>query len=383
MKRFGMKRLFYVGIIGLILFEVANVYFIMPMPGSQRMMSIEPAYFLYTWRWAFRTVCAALILVGLWPAYLASQWGAAGALAIMLATSYAFNFRMSADHLFAQPGYLAMQPASTNHVKSEKLVVGIALNGDARAYPIQFIGYHHQVRDTVGGQPVMVTYCTVCHTGRIYTPVVDGRPEQFRLVGMDHFNAMFEDQTTGSWWRQANGEAITGPRKGDVLSELPSTQTTLRQWLLMHPNSRIMQPDTTFNERYTKMAPYETGKGASDLTRMDSLSWKDKSWVVGIAVAKAAKAYDWNRLLKEHIVNDQVGPQPVVVALARDKQSFMAFERPAALVFSLRNDTLFAGKQAWSLAGTALNGGANLKRINAYQEFWHSWQTFQEGSERY
>ena len=81
-----------------------------------------------------------------------------------------------------------------------RLVVGVEIDGDARAYPVQFIGYHHQVRDTVHGAPVIVSFCTVCRTGRVFRPVVDGHPESFRLVGMDHFNAMFEDSTTGSWW---------------------------------------------------------------------------------------------------------------------------------------------------------------------------------------
>ena len=92
--------------------------------------------------------------------------------------------------------------------------MGVLVNGEARAYPIQFLGYHHQVRDTIAGQPIIVTFCTVCRTGRVFSPFVDGAPETFRLAGMDHFNAMFEDATTGSWWRQATGEAIAGPRRG-------------------------------------------------------------------------------------------------------------------------------------------------------------------------
>ena len=36
-----MNRLFYAGVLCLALFEAANVYFIMPMPGSQRMRSID------------------------------------------------------------------------------------------------------------------------------------------------------------------------------------------------------------------------------------------------------------------------------------------------------------------------------------------------------
>jgi hypothetical protein len=43
-----MKRLFYLGILGLALFELANVWLIMPMPGSQRMPSLDLAYALHT-----------------------------------------------------------------------------------------------------------------------------------------------------------------------------------------------------------------------------------------------------------------------------------------------------------------------------------------------
>ena len=136
------------------------------------------------------------------------------------AVVYATNFIMAAERIFLAPSALVMQPAERSAVNPARLVVGIEVNGDARAYPVQFIGYHHQVRDSVGGRHVLVTYCTVCRTGRVFSPLVDGRPETFRLVGMDHFNAMLEDATTGSWWQQATGEAVAGPKKGAALPEI-------------------------------------------------------------------------------------------------------------------------------------------------------------------
>ena len=57
-----MKKVFYLGLIGLFLFEIANVYFIMPMPGSQEVNSLDVAYFLYTWRWFFRVLFILMIL---------------------------------------------------------------------------------------------------------------------------------------------------------------------------------------------------------------------------------------------------------------------------------------------------------------------------------
>ncbi|MBC7891914.1 MAG: DUF3179 domain-containing protein, partial [Sphingobacteriaceae bacterium] len=229
-----MKPLFYLGITGLILFEIANVYFIMPMPGSQQMRSIDLAYFLYSWRWAFRIGFGLLALVGIFAAWRTKGWRKWLVPVLLLlagGVAYATNFEMAADSMFQQPTTLILKPAAQSKVDLRRLVVGVEINGQAKAYPIQFIGYHHQVRDTVGGRPVLVSYCTVCRTGRVFSPFVDGEPETFRLVGMDHFNAMFEDKTSGTWWRQANGEALVGPRQGAMLPELESQQMPLRAWL--------------------------------------------------------------------------------------------------------------------------------------------------------
>lgn len=379
-----MKNFFYIGIAGLVLFEIANVYFIMPMPGSQRMNSIDAAYFLHSWRWVFRAFFVVLIVAGIGAAIRQSRWLALAALLAGAGVGYAFNFRMAADHLFYQPGQLQRKPVGSNTVKPDRVVLGVELNGRARAYPIQYIGYHHQVLDTLGGQPVMVTYCTVCRTGRVYRPVVRGRPETFRLVGMDHFNAMFEDATTGSWWRQANGEAIAGLRKGDTLPEVFSEQMTLRQWTALHPNTLVMQPDTTYRETYARMSNYERGRSKSDLTKRDSLSWREKSWVVGLLVGDHAKAYDWNRLQRERLIHDTLNGQPVLLVLARDNRSFFAYQRPTpADHFALRHDTLTADGQFYALSGRALSDGPNLARVPAHQEFWHSWRQFHPQTGRY
>ena len=60
-----MKKLFYFGLIGFILFEIANVYFLMPMRGgSQEINSIDVAYFLHVWRWMFRAFFILLMILG-------------------------------------------------------------------------------------------------------------------------------------------------------------------------------------------------------------------------------------------------------------------------------------------------------------------------------
>ena len=377
-----MKKLFYVGIAGLVLFEAANVYFIMPMPFSQRMRTIDLAYALYSWRWAFRVIFAVMTVAGA-PSALRvpgrRRLPAASALGVAAFAVYALNFRMSADHIFLEPASVTMQPAERNVVERERLVVGIEVNGDARAYPVQFIGYHHQVRDSAGGIPVMVSYCTVCRTGRVFNPVVEGRLEAFRLVGMDHFNAMFEDKRTHSWWRQATGEAMVGPMKRKTLAEIPSRQVTLAQWLSLHPKSLIMQPDSALKDKYAKGFDYESGASRKKLTGTDTVSWRDKAWVVGVTANGESKAYDWNRLRRERVVNDEVGGKPIVLVLAADSASYFAFERPdSATRFALRGDSLVTGARAYAFSGRGTSG--ELKPLYASQEFWHSWRMFHPGT---
>jgi hypothetical protein len=380
-----MRVLYVVGILLLAAFEIANVYFIMPLPGSQRMRSLDLAYALYSWRWAIRLVAIGGIAAGLPALWRGGGWrriAGIAALAPVGAIAWMFNFKMSADAMFLQPRTLVMAPASANTVAPDRLVVGIEVNGDARAYPLQFIGYHHQVRDVVGGREVLVSYCTVCRTGRVFEPVLDAEVQTFRLVGMDRFNAMLEDRATGSWWRQANGEAVTGPRKGMRMPEVPSRQVTLAQWLALYPESRVMQADTTFTAQYARDYAFERGTSRSRLTGTDPRSWEEKSWVVGIRVAEAARAYDWNHLLRVGAINDTLGGRPIVLVVASDSASFFAFERPdRASQFTVTGDSLRAGSTAFAFNGKGASGA--LTPLVASQEFWHSWRTFVPVTTRY
>ncbi len=210
-----LKKLFYTGIILISVFEILNVFFIMPMPGSQEIKSIDVAYFLYSHRWYFRIGCGILIVAGIVSAFnkkltLLPVLSLLGSAIII----YTFNFKMNAESMFRQPGKLILKPKSENMLNDSSLLICVVNNGIAKGYPIRYLSYHHQVQDTVGDLSLIVTYCNVCRTGRAFIPEIGRHPEKFRLVGMDHYNAMFEDETTGSWWRQATGEAIAGPMKG-------------------------------------------------------------------------------------------------------------------------------------------------------------------------
>ncbi len=382
-KRSGM--LFYGGLAGLALYEILNVYFIMPFPGSQEIDSLNSAYFLHTHRWIFRAFFGILAVAGSAGALSARRrWIPVVALAVTAGIAGLFNLKMTADHMFRQPENLAFVSAGDPQVNDSMIVIAVSWGGEVKAYPIRYLSYHHQVQDTVGGKRVMVTYCNVCRTGSVYEPLVHGKTESFRLVGMDHYNAMFEDKSTGSWWRQANGVAVTGPLTGDSLPLFPSVQLTIGELLRRHPDAQIMLADASAKALYDSTGNFEKGKSISRLTRTDTASWQSKSWVIGVEAGGRSKAYDWKTLKKLGMIQDQVGGVPVLIVLFPDGQGFDAFERPAAeSLFRLQGDTLFCSTEAFNLEGKGLTPGTvPLKRLKVRQEFWHSWKTFHPDTER-
>lgn len=377
-----MKKIFYLGFAGLFLFEIANVYFIMPMPGSQRMNSIGLAYFLYSWRWLFRALFASLLLIGLFKTNWKRRWTVSIPLVLLAVVIYMANFQMAADAMFKQPEKIVLATSKTNTVDSNRLVIGVVNEGVAKAYPIRFLGYHHFVYDSINGKNILVTYCTVCRTGRVFEPLVNGRPEKFRLVGMDHFNAMLEDATTKSWWRQSTGEAIAGTLKGTKLAEVYSAQTTLSEWLQLYPSSLIMQADQRSLNKYDTTLKYEEGRSKSKLTGTDSLSWKQKSWVVGVKRGNDYKAFDWNELKQKRVLQSTIGSSDIFLVLAADGKSFFAYQNPLNARVYLDNDTLTIQGKRYRLNGQGIDTALVLTPVKAYQEFWHSWQTFQPGTSR-
>lgn len=392
-----MKRsLLITGLLLLFTAEILRVYFIMPFPGSQRRNTIELAYWIsHNIAWIRILALALIIFPLLYILKNGKNW-----IKIVLSLTlifyaivfFFFNFRFQADKMFHQPKQKLFVTASDDTTDKNKLVIGVAINGQAKAYPIQIIGYHHQVMDTVGNTPVMVTYCTVCRTGRVFSPFVNGKLESFRLVGMDHFNAMFEDATTGSWWQQATGKVIAGPLKGAAFKELTSKQLTLAAWLREYPNSQVMQPDTSFKKDYDNLAEYDNGTLKSGLEKRDSASWKRKSWVIGVMHKNASKAYDWNELLKAEVINDSVEGLPVLLAMEKDKGSFHVYNRlvnGARLRFGKGSTDVFIDENThsiWNMDGVCVEGtmrGEKLSVVQSYQEFWHSWSTFHPNTIKY
>ena len=88
-------------------------------------------------------------------------------------------------------------------------VIGVTVNGEARAYPLGIITRHEIVNDTIGGVPVTVTYCPLCNSSIVFDRRVDGQVLDFGTTGkLRNSDLVMYDRQTESWWQQFSGKEI-------------------------------------------------------------------------------------------------------------------------------------------------------------------------------
>ena len=388
------SKAFIIAIIALILFEIARVYFIMPMPGSQRMQSIDLAYFLHSYRWLFRIMLSIVIILSIKT--MMKQYLKTGISILLLlgGIAYATNFPMSADTMFKTMNHENFANKKGNFIDSNRLIIGVVIGNEARAYPINIIAHHHQVKDKIAGKEILVTYCSVCRTGRVYEPIIDGKVVDFRLVGMDHFNAMFEDPETKSWWRQVNGTCIAGSQKGKQLADIPCYQTTLKTWLTLYPTSLVLQQDSDFTKDYKDLEKFDDGTVKSKLIGRDPKPNQFKSWVVWVKNNNQVQSVDWSVIEKNGYVLKDAGNNTMSLIISNDKQSVFAFDLNSLIkaiapkkissvkVQSTHFDIISNVGETYrcdykGIVQDSKDATIQLKQIPCTQEFKHSFEDFQ------
>jgi hypothetical protein len=382
--------IFWAGIILLVLPGLVHAYLLMPFPGSQDLNAITASYYLEKIVLPLRIIGGLLIVWYLFKYYskntTAGKVIKCAVLALCLGSFYYTDFEYKAETMFEEPQTVKFANAITNKVPESFVIIGVVSNGVAKAYPLDYLAYHHKVQDNVGSLPVLVTYCSMCRTGRVYSPVINGTRQNFRLVGAGHYNAIIEDEGTKTWWYQATGNAAVGKLKGQHLQELPYEQSTLASWLRRHPGSLILQPDRHYLNDYADLKNYDRIQSVDrDSTLKNKDSLMRRSWMVGVIVQGQAKAYDWRHLFKKRLLNDKVAVTPLLVAIEPDSLTFHAFNSTIngkTLHFKLDTTGTITDQETaslWDWDGLSTSGtlkGSQLQKIQAYQEYWHSWKHF-------
>ena len=371
-----MKKIFFISVLCFLLLELVINYLLMPYPGSQSFSCLTFLFYLFSIKIYLEIVLVILILWSL-ITLLKKEKSVLPSILILVCcfVYYWTNFKNTAEYRFKEPTTLMFHSADKIKQSDKLIVIGVEVDGESKAYPQPYIMYHHKIIDTIGSKIIMATYCGICQTGRIYEPYIDNQFTRFRLVGIQHGNAVFEDVPTKSWWSQETGICIAGKLKGKVLKELKSQTMTLSKWTELHPNTKVMLAEPILSIRYSNFEVYEENSKSNPKIFNTSTDWKPRTFIVGIAIDQFSKAYEWVELKKNRLILDQIDTTKIILMLSTDMKSFVAFENSRFNQIKLNEDTLFIDNTPYNMNGINLRNNKNeLISLKAYREFWFSWK---------
>ena len=205
-------------------------------------------------------------------------------------------------------------------------VIGLQINGEARAYPIKIMDYHEVVNDQLAKQSVVVTYCPLCGSGIVFNAVVDNTRLEFGVSGLLYnSDVLLYDRSTSSLWSQLMTEAISGVFVGEKLQIITSDNTTWADWLEKHPKTTVLSLNTGYTRNYAA-GPYQ---GYDKTERLyfpvtdKKGTFPNKERVLGIEIKGVYKAYPISRL-KPGANHDEFKGVPLIITYDPQSQNITA-----------------------------------------------------------
>lgn len=288
-------------------------------------------------------------------------------------------------------------------LRDREPVVFVQVGDDARAYPIQILMWHEIVNDTVGGEPLMISFCPLCNTAIVFKRTFDRMVLDFGTTGrLRYSNLIMYDRQTETWWQQATGDAIAGVHTGAQLELYPASMISWEDFKGLQPDGKVLSRDTG-NQRDYGRNPY---LGYDDINQAPFLydgktpnQLPPMARVLTVDLNNEAVAYPYEILREIKVINDMVGVEGVVIFWAegtasaldtrnipegREVGSAVAYSRllDATILEFTYADGRFLDTQTgseWNIFGIATAGelkGRQLEPVVSINHFWFSWAAF-------
>jgi hypothetical protein len=192
--------------------------------------------------------------------------------------------------------------ADADFLQADDRILGIEINGVAKAYPISILNWHEIVNDSIDESAYTLTYCPLCGTGVAFNRIVNGQALSFGVSGLLYNNdVLLYDRDSESLWSQILGKAVSGKYRGTKLSTLSLSHTTWSYWKRHHSASLVLSRNTGYTRNYDK-DPYTGYKNSRSLyfpvLNKAPADYHPKETVLGLTAGESHKAYPFIELNK-------------------------------------------------------------------------------------
>ena len=140
-------------------------------------------------------------------------------------------------------------------------LVWVRVKGEVRGYPLRILVWHELVNDIIRGVPVLISYCPLCSSSVVFDRRLKNKVLSFRNTGLlRHYNTVFYDTSSESWFQQYTGNAIVGSLTGNRLKPIASRIQSFGKFKAEFPEAKVLVPTNSKIQNY----------GHTPYVRMDS-----------------------------------------------------------------------------------------------------------------
>lgn len=296
-----------------------------------------------------------------------------------------------------------------NYLGDDDLVVGIVVNGEARAYPHAILDWHEVVNESFGGAlPLTVSYCPLTGTAVVFEGRSAGQDLTFGVSGLlFNNNLIMFDRQTDSHWPQMRMQCDQGELINTKLTVYPAIETAWGTWKKLFPNTVILSTDTGFDRHGYQPGTAYPGYSNPNSSPLFDVAFLDdrlppKQRVHGVLVGERpdgyiSRVYVIDTSQKAQIINDELGGRPLLVINDGKRNFAVSYVREAngqtltfdvdggtnTFPYTLRDNETGS---TWNLLGEAVDGplqGTQLQRPIAYNAYWFAWGVFYRDADIY
>jgi hypothetical protein len=302
-----------------------------------------------------------------------------------------------------RPSFVDVEQAS-EWLDPVEPVVFVQVGEESRAYPLQILTWHEIVNDTLGGLPLVVTFCPLCNTAIAFERQLDDLLLDFGTTGrLRYSNLIMYDRQTETWWQQATGEAIAGELVGSKLVFYPAAIISWEDFKSANPDGLVLSRETGFSRPYGEnpYGGYDDVNNPPFLYRGPGIPdvLPPVARVLTVDFEEEAVAYPYEVLEEMRVVNDTVAGNDIVlfwqpgtasaldapiIASGRDIGAANAYFRGLEgrdLTFRFEDQRILDDQTGseWNLLGHSVAGvleGEQLEPVITINHFWFSWAAF-------
>lgn len=276
------------------------------------------------------------------------------------------------------------------YLQDDEEVYGFEIDGQTYTVPRIILFPHEFMNATIEGEPVMLSWCTLCNAPILYDRCVEGRTLTFGNTGMLwNGNKVMYDEETESLWAHHSGRPMAGHYLEEydelTLDVLPVSRTEWKDWKEDNPDTLVPHMDTGYGYDYQfydgNIGFFEHYWQREDIVQpgvtKDQQELPEKEDVYGITSndPDSIHIYPIEAVTENGPLTDTIDDRDVVIISDVEGHDTAVYEAPSLPVERDGDRLVDADGTEWEFTADALvNDDDHLERVPGRHGLWFAFR---------